>query len=93
MKELGMRFLLIFILLASPIQSMVSFNFSHFDLYYVLQEEFKDEKLTLGKKKCKCSFQLEAGGSKCTGKVTCDRKCSGSGTVQLGMFSFTLKMK
>ena len=51
------------------------------------------EKVILGKKKCICSFSLEADGTKCKGKASCDKKCSGAGTVRMGMFYFSLKAK
>jgi len=56
-------------------------------------EKFEKEKVLLGEKKCTCSFYLEAEGGKCRGKAKCDRKCSGSGTVQMGRFTFMLKVK
>jgi len=59
----------------------------------ILAETFKDEKLELGKSSCTCTLTLEAKGNKCSGKGKCDRKCSGAGTVELGIFSFTLSVK
>jgi len=56
-------------------------------------EDFKNEKVKLGKKTCTCSFSLEADGAKCSGTAKCDKKCSGTGVVEVGMYSFTLKMK
>merc|ERR1711892_610837 len=44
-------------------------------------------------KTCTCSFSLEADGAKCSGTAKCDKKCSGTGVVEVGMYSFTLKMK
>ena len=51
------------------------------------------EKITLGKKNCICSFSLERDGNRCKGKASCDKKCSGAGIVEMGMFSFALKVK
>merc|ERR1719508_176591 len=56
-------------------------------------EDFKNEKVKLGKKTCTCSFSLEADGAKCSGTAKCDKKCSGSGVVKIGMYTFSLKMK
>jgi len=56
-------------------------------------EDFKNEKVKLGKKTCTCSFSLEADGAKCSGTAKCDKKCSGSGVVEIGMYTFSLKMK
>merc|ERR1712183_982837 len=78
--SLAMRFLLISllaVLLANTVQG----------------EDFKGEKVKLGKKTCTCSFSLEADGAKCSGTAKCDKKCSGTGVVEIGMYSFTLKMK
>merc|ERR1712183_542252 len=78
--SLAMRFLLISllaVLLANTVQG----------------EDFKGEKVKLGKRTCTCSFSLEADGAKCSGKATCDKKCSGSGVVEIGMYTFSLKMK
>merc|ERR1711892_1079125 len=55
--------------------------------------DFKNEKVKLGKKTCTCSFSLEADGAKCSGTAKCDKKCSGSGVVEIGMYTFSLKMK
>merc|ERR1719477_398318 len=56
------------------------------------REVFKKQKVTLGKKKCMCDFDLKMN-TKCSGKATCDKKCSGQGTVEIKGCSFTLKMK
>merc|ERR1712106_400318 len=55
-------------------------------------EDFKKEKIQLGKKKCLCDFSLDIG-EKCQGTAKCDKKCSGSGDVELGGCSFTLAVK
>merc|ERR1712106_582396 len=55
-------------------------------------EDFKKEKIQLGKKKCLCDFSLDIG-EKCKGTAKCDKKCSGSGDVELGGCSFTLAVK
>merc|ERR1711892_448088 len=55
-------------------------------------EVFKKEKIQLGKKKCLCDFSLDIG-EKCQGTAKCDKKCSGSGDVELGGCSFTLAVK
>merc|ERR1712106_865947 len=55
-------------------------------------EDFKKEKIQLGKKKCLCDFSLDMG-EKCKGTAKCDKKCSGSGDVELGGCSFTLAVK
>ena len=53
---------------------------------------FKKEKVKLGKKTCLCDFDIEIGNP-CSGSAKCDKKCSGSGTVELGGCSFTLAVK
>merc|ERR1712106_371014 len=55
-------------------------------------EVFKKEKIQLGKKKCLCDFSLDIG-EKCQGTAKCDKKCSGSGEVEIGGCSFTLVVK
>merc|ERR1712123_29843 len=55
-------------------------------------EDFNKEKIQLGKKKCLCDFSLDMG-EKCKGTAKCDKKCSGSGDVELGGCSFTLAVK
>ena len=49
--------------------------------------------MTLGKKKCICSFDLKTNGAKCSGKASCNKMCSGTGTVKIGRFSFSLRVK
>ena len=41
---------------------------------------FKNEKVTVGKKSCKCTFSLMAAGNKLSpkSKASCDKKCSGT---------------
>eukprot|EP00091_Calanus_sinicus_P021543 TRINITY_DN642_c0_g1_i16.p2 TRINITY_DN642_c0_g1~~TRINITY_DN642_c0_g1_i16.p2 ORF type:complete len:184 (-),score=50.24 TRINITY_DN642_c0_g1_i16:291-842(-) len=55
-------------------------------------EVFTKEKVKLGKKTCLCDFNIKIG-DKCSGSAKCDKKCSGSGTVELGGCSFTLAVK
>merc|ERR1712128_268179 len=78
--SLAMRFLLISLLAVLPANT-------------VQGEDFKGEKVKLGKRTCTCSFSLEADGAKFSGKATCDKKCSGTGVVEIGMYTFSLKMK
>merc|ERR1712106_872146 len=55
----------------------------------VQAEDFTKEKIQLGKKKCLCDFSLDVA-EKCKGTAECDKKCSGSGEVEIGGCSFTL---
>merc|ERR1711892_1118741 len=55
-------------------------------------EDFTKEKIQLGKKKCLCDFSLDVA-EKCKGTAKCDKKCSGSGEVEIGGCSFTLVVK
>merc|ERR1711892_1541771 len=55
-------------------------------------EDFTKEKIQLGKKKCLCDFSLDVA-DKCKGTAKCDKKCSGSGEVEIGGCSFTLVVK
>merc|ERR1711892_912129 len=76
--SLAMRFL--WFLLASVLAATVH------------AEVFKKEKIQLGKKKCLCDFSLDVA-EKCKGTAKCDKKCSGSGEVEIGGCSFTLVVK
>merc|ERR1712106_465539 len=58
----------------------------------VQAEDFTKEKIQLGKKKCLCDFSLDVA-EKCKGTAKCDKKCSGSGEVEIGGCSFTLVVK
>merc|ERR1711892_1191693 len=58
----------------------------------VRAEDFTKEKIQLGKKKCLCDFSLDVA-EKCKGTAKCDKKCSGSGEVEIGGCSFTLVVK
>merc|ERR1711892_1613555 len=58
----------------------------------VQAEDFTKEKIQLGKKKCLCDFSLDVA-EKCKGTAKCDKKCSGSGGVEIGGCSFTLVVK
>merc|ERR1712123_49378 len=58
----------------------------------VQAEDFTKEKIQLGKKKCLCDFSLDVA-EKCKGTAKCDKKCSGSGEVEVGGCSFTLVVK
>jgi len=55
-------------------------------------DKFEKQKVTLGKKKCTCDFDIKMG-TKCSGTAKCDKKCSGTGTVEIGGCSFKLAMK
>merc|ERR1711892_391306 len=58
----------------------------------VQAEDFTKEKIQLGKKKRLCDFSLDVA-EKCKGTAKCDKKCSGSGEVEIGGCSFTLVVK
>jgi len=55
-------------------------------------DKFEKQKVTLGKKKCTCDFDIKMG-TKCSGTAKCDKKCSGTGTVEIGGCSFKLAVK
>jgi len=58
----------------------------------VQADKFEKQKVTLGKKKCTCDFDIKMG-TKCSGTAKCDKKCSGTGTVEIGGCSFKLAVK
>merc|ERR1712215_389361 len=77
----AMRCLLIFslaILLANFIQAA---------------DVFENEKVKLGRRTCTCSFKMDSKGKKCAGTAKCDKKCTGTDTVDVGEYSFTLAVK
>merc|ERR1712215_565071 len=77
----AMRCLLIFslaILLANFIQAA---------------DVFENEKVKLGRRTCTCSFKMDSKGKKCAGTAKCDKKCTGTDTVVVGEYSFTLAVK
>merc|ERR1712055_364934 len=77
----AMRCLLIFslvILLANFIQAA---------------DVFENEKAKLGRRTCTCSFKMDSKGKKCAGTAKCDKKCTGTDTVEVGEYSFTLAVK
>merc|ERR1712055_549723 len=77
----AMRCLLIFflaILLANFIQAA---------------DVFENEKVKLGRRTCTCSFKMDSKGKKCAGTAKCDRRCTGTDTVNVKEYSFTLAVK
>eukprot|EP00090_Calanus_glacialis_P024686 TRINITY_DN38362_c0_g1_i1.p1 TRINITY_DN38362_c0_g1~~TRINITY_DN38362_c0_g1_i1.p1 ORF type:complete len:135 (-),score=18.68 TRINITY_DN38362_c0_g1_i1:302-679(-) len=36
---------------------------------------------------------MQDHGNNCSGKAKCDKKCSGTGKIEIGIFSFNLKVK
>merc|ERR1712236_127585 len=54
---------------------------------------FKNEKVKLGKRTCTCTFTMETKGTRCSGQAKCDKKCSGTGAVDVDPYSFTLAVK
>merc|ERR1712183_761917 len=77
----AMRCLLIFflaILLANFIQAA---------------DVFENEKVKLGRRTCTCSFKMDSKGKKCAGPAKCDKKCTGTDTVEVGEYSFTFAVK
>merc|ERR1712183_171735 len=53
----------------------------------------KNEKVKLGKRTCTCSFTMETKGTRCSGQAKCDKKCTGTGAVDVDPYSFTLAVK
>merc|ERR1711936_1049886 len=53
----------------------------------------KNEKVKLGKRTCTCTFTMETKGSRCSGQAKCDKKCTGTGAVDVDSYSFTLAVK
>merc|ERR1711936_1209716 len=77
----AMRCLLIFflaILLANFIQAA---------------DVFENEKVKLGRRTCTCSFKMDSKGKKCAGTAKCDKRCTGTDTVNVEEYSFTLAVK
>merc|ERR1712055_1139763 len=77
----AMRCLLIFflaILLANFIQAA---------------DVFENEKVKLGRRTCTCSFKMDSKGKKCAGTAKCDKRCTGTDTVNVKEYSFTLAVK
>merc|ERR1711915_383053 len=58
----------------------------------VQADDFKGQKVTLGKRKCTCDFRLDMKET-CKGTAKCDKKCSGAGKVEVGGCSFALQVK
>merc|ERR1712142_588695 len=58
----------------------------------VQADDFKGQKVTLGKRKCTCDFRLDMKEA-CKGTAKCDKKCSGAGKVEVGGCSFVLQVK
>merc|ERR1712215_385669 len=58
----------------------------------VQADDFKGQKVTLGKRKCTCDFRLDMKET-CKGSAKCDKKCSGAGEVEVGGCSFALQVK
>jgi len=58
----------------------------------VQAEDFTNQKVNLGKKKCTCDIKLNMQES-CKGTAKCDKKCSGSGQVEIEGCTFTLAVK
>merc|ERR1711915_661068 len=58
----------------------------------VQADDFKGQKVTLGKRKCTCDFRLDMKET-CKGSAKCDKKCSGAGKVEVGGCSFALQVK
>merc|ERR1712183_1241314 len=54
---------------------------------------FKNEKVKLGKRTCTCTFTMETKGTRCSGQAKCDKKCTGTGAVDVDPYSFTLAVK
>merc|ERR1712183_436459 len=54
---------------------------------------FENEKVKLGRRTCTCSFKMDSKGKKCAGTAKCDKKCTGTDTVEVGEYSFTLAVK
>merc|ERR1711936_1299239 len=53
----------------------------------------KNEKVKLGKRTCTCTFTMETKGTRCSGQAKCDKKCTGTGAVDVDPYSFTLAVK
>merc|ERR1712055_246180 len=53
----------------------------------------KNEKAKLGKRTCTCTFTMETKGTRCSGQAKCDKKCTGTGAVDVDPYSFTLAVK
>merc|ERR1711970_940356 len=53
----------------------------------------KNEKVKLGKRTCTCTFTMEPKGTRCSGQAKCDKKCTGTGAVDVDPYSFTLAVK
>merc|ERR1712142_109104 len=58
----------------------------------VQADDFKGQRVTLGKRKCTCDFRLDMKEA-CKGTAKCDKKCSGAGKVEVGGCSFVLQVK
>merc|ERR1711910_34755 len=53
----------------------------------------KNEKVKLGKRTCTCTFTMQPKGTRCSGQAKCDKKCTGTGAVDVDPYSFTLAVK
>merc|ERR1712215_552417 len=54
---------------------------------------FENEKVKLGRRTCTCSFKMDSKGKKCAGTAKCDKKCTGTDTVNVREYSFILAVK
>merc|ERR1712215_468225 len=54
---------------------------------------FENEKVKLGRRTCTCSFKMDSKGKKCAGTAKCDKRCTGTDTVNVKEYSFTLAVK
>merc|ERR1712215_578333 len=57
------------------------------------KDVIKDKKVKLGKRTCTCTFTMDTKGTRCSGQAKCDKKCTGTGAVDVDPYSFTLAVK